>query len=311
MAYSAPQVLGTWDVGGRPASVNSATAVTAGLIPPFMGGPGRARRVWDYRTPDGRNNTLVNSGITHVEKAVFLNGATNIMQFTLMRPINFTWAVANNTVVSSHTRILLPNDPAAFQAWGTTVGPTVGMASTASTYLYDNNLVGGVCVPGTAAKWPPSAGVATNAMAAGDFVAVQVADGTWILDTVLSGYSSQFTTGLPTTGTSGYVDLTGNFPAGSILAGAPFYYFGPCTSSTLAISGQYLDPATGTLPPIWGIAISSSMTLTGQNPYSTAGGYGICSTLHVGDPMMFALSCNNTPTILLLETLCGWYSKGY
>lgn len=309
--YQAPQVLGTWDVGGRPLSVNSATAVVAGLVPPFMGGPGRVRRVWDFRTPDSRNTALLNSGIIHVEKAVFLNGATNIMQFTCMRPINFTWVTAASTVVSSHTRLLLPNDPAYFVAWGTTIGPTVGMPSTASTYLYDNILATGSVVPTTtAAKWPPSAGVSTNAMAAGDFIAVQVADGTWILDTVLTSYSSQFTTGLPTTGTTGYVDLTGNFPAGSIKAGAPFYYFGPCTSSSTAIASQYLDPATGTLPPTFTVAVSSSMTLTGQSPYGTSA-YGLCATLHPGDPMMFALSCNSTPTVLVLETLCGWYSKAY
>jgi hypothetical protein len=298
--YASPPILGTWDVGGRVTASTGATAFALGLIPPFMGGPGRMRRTWNFASSEGISKATLNSGIIHVDKLVALTGAT-AEQFTFMRPLNFSYNTVNSLVASSHTRLTLPNDPA---YWGAAVG-TYPWGT--GTYAYDQILpASGVVVGTTNALWPPTAQSKTNAMAAGDYVCTQLADGTWILDTVLSGWASTFTSGVPTTGSTGTVDLTSNYPAGSILAGAPFYYFGPLTAASAAFASQYFDPATGALPPIFNFAASSGPTLLDMSPYG-GGNFGICSTLHMGDPLMFALT--ELTNQAYIETLSGWYSK--
>ncbi len=302
--YASAPVLGTWDIGGRPTSVAGATVITMGMVPPFMGGPGRSRRLWNFASAGGISQAVLNSGITHVEKCVVLTLAT-AQQFGFFRPLNFTFVKSNSTVASSHTRLTLPNDPAYWSAtWpaNNEAGAPVGTG----TYMYDQNLTAGTVVATTAAVWPPTAQVKTTSTTALDWIVTQLADGTWIADTVLTSWTTTFTTGMPTTAGAGTVDLTSNFPAGSILAGAPFYWFGPITQASSAFASQLLDPATGTLPPTFNFAASSGPTLLDLSPYASSA-YGICSTLHPGDPLLFGLS--QVTNAAIIETLCGWYSK--
>lgn len=248
--YQQFPILGTLDVGNRPTAAGG-TAFAA-LIAPFMGGPGRQRGLFNAQTSPKN----LGQGIVHVEKVCYTTGATAHL-IGLLRPLNYTYfkvaLPANTTLVPNAT---LLDDPGVFS----------------TNYKYD-----GVLGTGTAA-------LADDAITTGDYVAYQLVDGTWQLDTVASG-----TFGASLTLTTGTPNVTG----GGVPAGSPLYFFG--------VAGDK-DPATGQSQPQTLIAASQTRDATWAS-----NGYGVVSALHPGDPLLFYSP--NTTNQGWLEYLCGYHAR--
>src|SRR5438105_2457383 len=106
--YQQQGFLGSFDAGGITITAG-ATAKAIGIIPPYMGSPGRQRRVWDLRT---NKMDLLNSAISRIEKIIASNGST-AQQITIMRPLNYSWITAaiakNGTAIAS-----MQDDPGIF-----------------------------------------------------------------------------------------------------------------------------------------------------------------------------------------------------
>jgi hypothetical protein len=193
-----------------PGTANAGTVITA-LVPPWPG-PKLGAPSWLFQmVADGQgkrpNWFEANSNyITHVCAVLYTTAAT-AHTVTVMRPLNFTYFPAglpnNRTAISNgsgSSSTGLFSDPGAYS----------------TSYLYP--LPAGLTAP---------AQVADHAITTGDYVAYQLADGTWQLDTIASGsFNSSLTL------TAG----TPNRTNGNIPAGGPLFYFG-----TTALS----NPLTG------------------------------------------------------------------
>ena len=241
-------VWGTFTVGR-----NTATAGTVffSLIPPYPGPAGFAPFL--YKAPANQTpNWLGERGaITHVTSLKYTTGTT-LHQIGILRPKNFT-TVASAAAINQAV-INLTADP--------------GIYSTNYKYPTPGSVV--------------NAQVADHGIAAGDYAAYQLADGTWIADTVASVAT------LAITMTTTIPNITG----GGVLAGAPFFYFG------VAATGK--DPATGLIDP----QFDTTASTTNENfqDYET----GICQGAHKGDPLIFY---SPNPTAAgKLTLISGFYS---
>lgn len=272
--YQFPGWLGSWETGAITIA-SGATAKAFGVVPPFMGGPGRQRSVWDFR-PNKGLDARIQPGITHIEKIVITNNITSnvAQQLTLMRPLNYSWFTvgAAKNATSAGTAALF-DDPGIFS----------------TNYKYD-----GVISQGTAV-------VADHALAQNDYIVYQLADGTW--ESNLVAASGVFSSVTFTTGVGGN-SATG--AGGGILAGSPCYYFGPVTAASAAFASQLKDPATGKVPLV--LTVDAAVTTTSVQAYTAGTGPGgVFSTLHPGDPILIAItSLTAAPTI---EIVMGWYAK--
>src|SRR5215813_9036220 len=142
-------VLGTFSVGRT--TQTAGTAIVQ-LIPPWPGPIGAAPAAFSYSRAGASWLVSPNFGVPHVTSLNVLQGST-AHTFWLAKPKNFTYflsALAVNTTLIPNAA--LAGDP--------------GVYST--NYLYPTP--GGV----------PPGQVADNAIAAGDYVAYQLADGTWV-----------------------------------------------------------------------------------------------------------------------------------
>jgi hypothetical protein len=231
----------------------------AGLIPPYTG-LGTKNGIMLYQISPVKRLPGV---ITHVSGFVYDCGGSTAQLITIMRPLNYTYftaALPKNTTA-------IPN---------TTLKADPGVYST--NYQYN----GGIA-PALVADAAISS---TN-----KYVAYQLADGTWQMDTIASGtYGSTLTltTGTPNR-TNGYVPI-----------GSPFYYFGTVTLK---------DPATGQLN--WQTSITAS-TVEGivsstQFPSDARSGLSLLSALNPGDPLIFY--SGNATNGGTLEFLNGFYAK--
>lgn len=233
-------------------TATAGTAIT-GLIPPWNGTPGAGNLNQRRGSP-----FTFGEAVTRINTVCYTTGGT-AHTIGIMRPLNyayFTKAFPKNTTLLD---TYLSGDP--------------GVYST--NYLYNNGVA--------PAQVADAAISSTN-----KYVAYQLQDGTWILDTIASGtYGSSLTL---TTGTP-------NRATGQVLANTPFYYFG-----AIALS----DPATGVVNPQTQIALSQTRDRTWAD--SGGQGFGIVSALNPGDPLMF-YSPNGT-NAGFLEFISGWYSRG-
>ncbi len=213
------------------------TVLTA-LVTPYPGGGSGALL---YSTPAGKPNWQGNnSRFSRLTSFIYTTSTTPHL-VGVMRPLNFaTFAAA---VAKATTAVgALDKDP--------------GVYST--NYRYP--------CPGSVPVQ-----VADNALAANDYVVYQLADGTWILDTVASG-------------TFAAVVLTGGTPnrtGATIAAGAPIFFFGIITD---------VNPATGKAH--W--QTTSTASTDRINQVNDPAGGGI-QTLNRGDPMVL-YSPNGTAT---------------
>ncbi len=221
-------ILGTFCAGRATATAN--TAFTQ-LIPPYPGPAGTAPQLY---TVDAKGNPSWNDvGTTRIKRLEYVCGST-LHQLGIMRPLNWTYF----TVGVAKAITLIPN--AALKA-------DPGVYST----NYKNPIPPGA-VPAQAAD---------NAMATGDYVVYQLADGTWQLDTIASG-----TFGSSLTLTTGTPNRTG----ATIPAFSPLFWYGIISDT---------DPATALPHPQWDCVVSIA------NVYSE--GTGFATALRPGEPLIF------------------------
>lgn len=240
------QVLGSFTV---PRKTENAGTVIVQLIPPFRGPGGRP---FLYRPAPP--NKHIPDAITHVTKVAYTTGATAHL-IGIMRPFNYTWTTA--AIAANGTGLTIYDDP--------------GVYST--NYKYSSPLSTG------------TATVADNAIAANDYVAIQLKDGTWHLSTIASGTFAGgdlvLTTAVP------------NITGGGVASGAPVYFFGVIANS---------DPATGLVSPQ--VTIGANETANVSWADATV---GPVVALHPGDPLLF-YSPNGT-NAGTLEWINGFYAK--
>lgn len=242
-------ILGTF---ATPSSTANAGTAIVRLIPPFRGSSGGPLM---YKLSNGLSGTpnWCKSGFTHLTQAVYTAAAT-AHTLVVMRPFN--WAVVASDVAANAQAVTLLTDP--------------GVYSTSFKY-----------------PLPPEAGgvvasVADNAIAASDYVAVQLRDGTWHVSAVTS------VSGLAVTMTTATPNVTG----GGIEAGSIMFFFG----------------ASGDSNPQTGQAHVSFLTVANaRTSLLPDAAYGSVSGLNPGDPLLlYSANASNAGTI---SVACGYYAK--
>ena len=241
------EVFGTWAVPSNTA--NAGTAFDR-LIPPYKsggGGPYLAKV-----DGNGRLNQPAPAAFSHVSSLIYADTGTS-HQVTVMRPLNWTYLTA--ALASAGTTLALAADP--------------GLYSTA--YKYPTP--GGHLV----------ASVANNAIAANDYVAFQLRDGSWHYSTVASGSGTApvLTTAVPT--------VTG----GGADAGTVVYFFGISTDK---------NPQTNLVHHYWlSLAGTARLEMLGQ------GSGGTFAALNRGDPMIiYSANATNAGTLI---SASGFYAN--
>lgn len=245
-----PPACGLFSVGR---SAQSANTVVTAIIPPYPATTtGSGPLLYNVVNTKTQPNWVTAGALTHITTLLYTTTSTTHRN-VIMRPFNWTYfaaAVAKNTTV-----VTIFDDP--------------GVYST--NYKYST--------PGGA---PPTQ-VADNAIAANDYVAYQLADGTWMTDIVssVSGLAVTLTTGTP------------NRTGATIAIGAPMYFFGIYTDA---------DPATGGVS--WQTDSTANTNRINQIQDST--GCGVAS-LHPGDPLIFYGP--NGSNAGVLDSIFGYYAK--
>ncbi len=253
MSYGLLPVSGTFSLPSFTAA--QGTVIVRG-VPPWPGAPGAAPMLYACPSVSGvpkfsGHNCNNNTGcFTHISQLIY-TATTTAHTLMVMRPFNFT--TVSSAAAVSQAVINITTDP--------------GIYST--KYAYP-----------TPGGTPPSQ-VADNAIAAGDYCAYQLADGTWVFDTVssVSTLAITMTTSVPAA-TSG----TG------VLAGSLFYFFGISTDS---------DPATGMVH--WRtVTVAATRNTYGDSVV------GLVAGLHKGDPLIvFSGNASNAGSV---DSVIGFYS---
>lgn len=241
-------ILRTFSVGRYTAG--GGTAFVA-LIDPYPGPVDSPRMVYKYVAGGVSNFRGAGGAVPHLTNLTYTNGAT-IHKVQLLRPKNFT-TVASAAAINQAV-INITDDPGLFS----------------TNYKYP--------VPGGNTV----ANVADRGIAANDYCAYQLKDGTWILDTVASVATLAIT----------MTTVVPNVTGGGVAAGALFYFFGLVTDT---------DPATG--QPQWATDIQASTNRVNLVDYIG----GQFEALHMGDPLMFYSP--NTTNAGILEGGAGYYSN--
>ena len=237
--------FGTFAVPSKNATAG--TVWSRGVDP--WAGAGSAHNL--YAINNGNPNWAVGQKVrTHLTEILVDCGSTANGVYVL-RPLNYSVIAA--ATAKAGTTITLTDDP--------------GVYST--NYKYKT--------PGGVAP----CSVADNGISANDYVAYQLADGTWVYDTVSSvaGFVLTMTTAVPSpTGTGG------------VLAGSILFFFGIQTD---------VDPATGQAHPLFTPTASTKTNVLGVTAPR-----GL-SAVHGGDPMI--LYCGNATARTDLASAAGEY----
>ena len=224
-------VLGTLSVGSMAGT--DATA-TVKLIPPYRGPAGSPPFLYKYTAAGG---FFCGQAVTKLTTLAYTNGDTAHV-LTVMRPKNRTYL---NTAIAANATTFDPkHDP--------------GLYST--SYNYPSNLTTG------------TAQVANNAIAASDWVAIQLKDGTFHVSKIASGTFGGGNLVLST--------ATPNVTGGGADAGAIVYWFGAPGDT---------DPATGDADincSVAAVATSGVGFKVWDQPV-----FGFLSALNPGDPLLF------------------------
>jgi len=219
--------------------------VQALVIPPYPGPQGSGPTLIKPTPP----NKQFTRGITHVTRVSYTMGDTAFLIY-LARPFNYTYLTT--AIAANGTSAVCFDDP--------------GIYST--NYKYP--CPGGI--PGRAAD---------NGIAANDYVAIQLLDGTFHVSKVtsVSTFTLTLTTALPNNGIGAAI-------------GAPVYFFGQVTTD--------LHPITGWINPNYAPVVS---TVDSAWTDSTA---GIMSAFNPGDPLLFYSP--NTTHKGTLNFVTGFYA---
>lgn len=248
---SVPFVPGVPGFALTPTSQNANTAVTA-LVPPF---PGNQMPPFLYNFKNSLPNWYGNL-YTHLTRLIYTTGAT-AHTITVLRPLN--WCLISTALAKNTTAITLDKDPGVYS---TNYRYPLPNAQTAPTLVAD------------------AAISSTN-----KYVAYQMDDGIWQLDTIASG----------TFGGGNLVLATGtpNRTGATVRANSPLFYFG---ATTLA------NPQTG-------IAHINFTTIASGNKTDQIGSYngeGITG-LNPGDPLL--VISNNITNAGVFDLVAGDYRK--
>lgn len=192
-------------------------------------------------------------GYSHITKLVYTTAGT-VHALQLLRPLN--WTTANGAVAPNATSLTLAANPGTYS----------------TNYRY----------PKTSTTQGPAA-IADNNIAANDFIACQLVDGSWFFSKVTSVSSLTLT----------LTTATPNVTGGGIADGTPIFFFGAPGDS---------DPATG-------VAQFSTTTTASQTRQTILEDtvLGAFHSLHPGDPLLFYSP--NTTAAGTLDYLAGYYSK--
>lgn len=227
--------------------------ILKGLVPPYPG-PGNAPLIYGL---SGNTPNWFGNHYTHITSCLYTTAGTAHSLYFL-RPFNFTTVAS--AAAAAQAVINVTNDP--------------GLYATKMRYP-----VPGVS-PDSNGFYPYAFRVANNAIAASDYCAYQLPDGSWVFDIVASVSTLAIT-------------MTANVPTGGVAAGAPFFFFGAPTDS---------NPQTG-------IVHLNSTTTASTNKaqqLSPGDGCGIPS-LNPGDPLA-VLSSNATATGII-DLVSGQYAR--
>lgn len=240
MATPVLQPLGSFSVGRKTATAGTAIAT---FVPPYGGS---AVGVGSSGVPGGgpgQKRPL--KGVIHVTSLIIDSGST-VHSLAIMRPLNYTTFSA--VAAAAQAVVAIQADP--------------GIYST--NYQYP--LANGVTAPSPA----------DNAIAAGDYVVYQAADGHWVLDTVAS------VSGLNIT-------MTGNLPTGGVIAGGLFYCFGISTDT---------QPYSNAAHQLVDTTATARVNLTDPN--------GLFQGYQAGDPLV-VFDANATAADTL-QLIAGFYA---
>ncbi len=237
--------FGAWNASGQVQSLNTAEVVG---IPPWPGKLGVSTYIVDGA---GKPTWVKPGAYTHVTQLGITSGST-AHAWSFMQPLN--WSYTSVASAKNVATMALVDDP--------------GIYST--NYRYPCPITTGTAV------------VADNALAASDYVAFQLTDGTWVFDTISSGTYAAIvlTTTLP------------NVTGGGVSKGQAVFFFGVVTDK---------NPATGAVPATVNPIVSA------YTSFNDAGGDGIFNGIHPGDP---SLIYNGNATAASTLVLCaGYYGK--
>jgi hypothetical protein len=243
MSFS--NVLGQFALSSKTANAGT---VLASLVPPFRGANGQPALL--YKLQNQRPNWR-NQPHTVISQLVYTAGST-AHDVVIMRPLN--WARITTDVAINSTTMVLETNPGTYSSY----------------YKYDLPPEAGGKV----------AGVADNGIAGSDYVAYQLRDGTWQINTVSSVSSLTLTLGT----------ATPNITGGGVEAGSICFFFGVAADS---------DPATGLAHlTINSVASARTSLLDGSAP-------GAISTLRPGDPMIIYSA--NASNAGIISVVSGYY----
>jgi hypothetical protein len=230
-------------------TANGGTAFVA-VISPFGGtGPGNAMQYGGVVGKVG-GRLYRPRGVSHVNKLIYTTGATAHL-ISILRPLNYTTLSA--AAAAGATTLNLNDDPGIFS---TNMKPMMG---------------------------PIPAQVSDRGIAGGDYIVIQLADGSWYPIKVTSVSTLALTVpAIPS--------ATGALGA---LAGAMVYLMGLPTDT---------DPYNGQTQPSTQIASGVTRDVT----EIAAGSDGLIAALRNGDPMLFYSP--NTTNAGILEQLSGFYA---
>lgn len=174
-------------------------------------------------------------GILRITKMLYTT-TTTAHKVGLMRPLNWTYCTA--AVAANATAVTLAGNPGAYS----------------TSYRYP--------LPGSNTK---PINTANNNMAANDYIAYQLLDGTWVLDVVSAFNTTSFALTLTT--------ATPNVTGGGIASGTPFFWFGVVSDA---------DP--GNYQNHW--QTTTVVNTNRADLLASYNGEGV-QALHYGDPLMF------------------------
>jgi hypothetical protein len=237
---------GGFCVGGATATAN--TKILLG-IPPMGALGGKSAGDVKTRSPF----------FTHITSVVYTTTTTAHIIY-LMRPKNYT-TVASAAAISQAV-INITADPGIYSTNFDPLGWWGGFAN-------------GVTKPACCVD---------RGIAANDFCAYQLKDGTWVFDTVSSVST------LAITMTTNVFNVTG----GGVLANAPFYFFG--------LVGDIV-PQTGQVHT----STNSLATTNNQAMLRDTTGVGHFQAFNGGDPLLVVSS--NATNAGILEQVSGFYSR--
>jgi hypothetical protein len=244
------EILGSWAVSSLTASADTAFAR---LIPPYAGGKGGPY----LHKADGNGKRVEPKprGITTIASLIYAAGGT-VHDVIVMRPLN--WTYITEAVAANDTTVVVAKDP--------------GTWATAGVFKYD--------LPGDASGIPSAIG--NNTIAANDYVAFQLRDGTWHVSTVAS--VSSLTVTLNT--------ATPNVTGGGCAIGTMFYYFGVAADTVPQTGAAHLSLKSVASTRVDLLAVAG-------------GGAGVVPALNAGDPLIIYSA--NATAAGTLHLASGYY----